>query len=382
MSFKWFKTFPVFLFFLPVLLVSANTFSCNSCESCNQMIENAKPGDTVTLTSDISSSGNCIVIDKAGITFDCQGHTISDSDSGTGIQVSGDNVNVKNCGVKKFEYGINVNGSNSLLENNTAKDNSIIGIRLIDSSNHTLTGNLVEDNFLFGVLVYNVTNSSFTNNTVTGSLEAGISIADSKNNTLKNNTVSGNKVRGISLRNSTGNAIDNNNISHNQIDGIGLQENSSGNKIRNNTMRFNGNQNINPLDKSSEDNEIEYQYEISGRISQFKEAFTQLLEIPVLSTVFSNERINFYVNEKPEGYIVIRNSQIVDFGEDELSDQSMNVHITEEAIDKIAKGETTVEEALKDGEIRYEGAGFLNSLRIGIYSFFFNVYSFFTGLGS
>mgnify|MGYP003882647441 CR=1 FL=1 len=379
MNLKWFEGSLILLFLtiLPLVLVSADTFHCNSCDTCNQMIKDAKPGDTVVLENDITTTGDCINIDKNGVTFDCQGHSISDSDSGTGIRVNAENVKVKNCEVKRFDYGIDVKASNSVLEGNRVRDNTITGIRLIDSHGHNLTGNVVEDNFLFGILVYNVTNSSFVNNTVTGSLESGISITNSRNNTLENNTVTGNKVRGIYLRNSTGNVIKNNNISNNQVDGIGLEEGSSGNKIINNTMRFNGNKDINPLDKSSEDNEIEYLV-FGEYLERFKEVFDHLLETPVLPTVFRNERINFYVDGNPEGYVVIENSRVVAFGEDELTDQTMNVFVRGDVINEILEGETTVEEALERGEIRYEGVGLINSLKVRMYAFFFDIYSFVT----
>ena len=122
-----------------------------------------------TLTKDVS--GN-IVIGQDNLTLDGNGHTVTGSGSGRGVELSGrTGVTIQNVTVEQFEYGIYLDDSsgNSLI-GNIASNNNKTGIRL---NNHS------EDNFLDG-------NQADTNN------ERGIVIYNSNFNTLRNNTMSGN----------------------------------------------------------------------------------------------------------------------------------------------------------------------------------------------
>lgn len=94
--------------------------------------------EDVVLDKDLVSSGNCIIINKTGITIDCDGHSITGDGTGFGVgNINGDpNVHhavVKNCVVSNFERGIWVEAP---LNNNDLRD---------DSPKSTIENNQVSD---------------------------------------------------------------------------------------------------------------------------------------------------------------------------------------------------------------------------------------------
>lgn len=111
-------------------------------------------------------------------------------------------------------------------------------------------------------------------------------------------------------------------------------------------------------------------------IGSFGRAYSQIAGLSIFSPFLANERINFYVDNEPRGYLIIKDGKIIDIGEEELRDQTMNVYVSEKTIKEIIDGNMSFVEALRTRKIKYEGVGFISSLKFKVFGFFFNIYSF------
>jgi len=150
---------------------------------------------TYTLTDNITSSADGIVVERNNIVIDCAGYTLQ----GTGAYES---------------KGIILRRINNVTIKNVIINNFQDGIRLYDSLNNTILEN-------------NITNNGY-----------GILLWESLNNTISGNNITANTYSGIWLTSSSDNGIDGNNIANNG-DGIALTS-SSNNRITGNTFFHNG----------------------------------------------------------------------------------------------------------------------------------------------
>ena len=83
-------------------------------------------GDIYTLTDNITSSGDGIVVERDNIIIDGAGYTVQGSGSGTGIYLFGrKNVTVRNTQIQNFNYGIWLSSSsnNTVIGNNITNNN-------------------------------------------------------------------------------------------------------------------------------------------------------------------------------------------------------------------------------------------------------------------
>ncbi|MBI2451570.1 right-handed parallel beta-helix repeat-containing protein [Candidatus Pacearchaeota archaeon] len=196
-------------------------FENTEIDSCRDLDLN----DTVyLLKSDVSSSGNCFVIEASNITLDGQGRRISGSGISFGISASDGkrDITIKNVNITNFAYGIRfyrafgeIGSINSLIFNNSVYNNQI-GIDIGDTNNTIIKENL------------------FRNNT-----NEGVSLFYSHNNTIQKNIIVMN-TNGVVFSSSSGNVIEGNTLSNNSQYGINLQSSSSNNQIINNTANSNG----------------------------------------------------------------------------------------------------------------------------------------------
>ncbi|MEM1543007.1 MAG: right-handed parallel beta-helix repeat-containing protein [Ignisphaera sp.] len=251
---------------------------------------------TYTLTDDIESSGDGIVVERDNIIIDGAGHVLRGSRGGDGIDLSGrKNVTVRNITITAFDHGVFLNSSsnNVISGNNIA--NSWDGIRLDSSSNNVISGNNITNNKHGIGLFYSSNNvisqnvfindglsifySSYDNkvidNLVNGKAlvylegtsdvvinedagqvilvrcsrirveklnlsrtSVGIELWETNNSIISHNSITANNWLGIYLGSSSNNVISENNITANNSDGIRLDSSSnnviSGNNIANN----------------------------------------------------------------------------------------------------------------------------------------------------
>ena len=81
---------------------------------------------------------------------------------------------------------------------------------------------------------------------------------------------------------------------------------------------------------------------------------TDLQKVPVISSLFRNERVNLYIEGNRNIFLVTKDGEI-------------------ETMEQIIGEEITFSEALEEGAIRWEGVGFLNSLKFGVFGFLFSI---------
>ena len=150
-------------------------------------------GNMYTLTGNINSETNGIVIERNDTILDGAGHSLqgTDTPSSNGIYLSGNyNVTIKNIDIKGFESGI-----------------------LLDaySTYNNIMGNTVESN-VYGVNCWAYAdNNSIIGNNIAGNSLAGVWIAGSSNDTVTENNIATNSL-GINLQSSSNDRIYHNNF--------------------------------------------------------------------------------------------------------------------------------------------------------------------------
>jgi len=112
-----------------------------------------REGDIYTLTGNITSDADGIVIERDNMTLDGATYTVQGTGSGNGINLWWrSNVTIKNMKIKIFEYGIWLENSpsNDISTNNITNNNC--GIVLSESSNNVFKNNAMAGNlYNFGV---------------------------------------------------------------------------------------------------------------------------------------------------------------------------------------------------------------------------------------
>jgi len=174
---------------------------------------------TYTLTDNITSSGDGIIIERDNIIIDGNGYSVQ----GTGASESRgiylldlSNVTIKNVEIKGFWLGIYVlSSSYVVLSGNNVTENYGGGMWIINSENVILNGNEVTSNgcldFHIAGILFNATKKSkITNNTIRKNYN-GIRLILSSNNTISENMLISNWWRGnVILEDSNNNTISKN----------------------------------------------------------------------------------------------------------------------------------------------------------------------------
>jgi parallel beta-helix repeat protein len=170
---------------------------------------------TYTLTGNITSSGNGIIVERDNIIVDGDGYTVQGSEAyySKGIDLTGrSNVTIKNTRIMAYEAGICLafSSGNSVSGNNITA-NSWAGISLGSSSNNnSVSGNNLADNY-YGIELYSSSNNSISGNTIANN-GYGIRLYYSSNyNSISGNTIANNGY-GIRLDYSSNNVIYHNNF--------------------------------------------------------------------------------------------------------------------------------------------------------------------------
>jgi parallel beta-helix repeat protein len=217
---------------------------------------------TYTLTANVTSDANGIVVERNNVVVDGNGYTLQGSGTGNGTDLSGrENVTVRNTQITAFDYGIMLYSSNNnsitenSIENNgegiylrLSSDNSISGntitdssypIRLEWSSNNIISENNATNNHN-EVALYWSSNNIISENNMTANTNGAIFLSWSIYNMISGNNIANNRNEGIHLDDSPNNSISGNNITNNHFEGIGIYASSSNNTISNNNIGENG----------------------------------------------------------------------------------------------------------------------------------------------
>ncbi|MBT3406066.1 hypothetical protein HN419_02755 [Candidatus Woesearchaeota archaeon] len=202
--------------------------------SCGALVSGS-----IALANDLENCfSTAIEITENNVTLDCQGHTISGTNTlgSIGILVSQqENIVIKNCIIQYFDEGIKIVDSlNVLIESNTIRENSLgvtdlgsediqikentfkeneYAVELEENQNSVIAVNKFKENTLVGVHLTKSENivvgtNEFTENKEAILLSEETDLVSINSNTLLNNIESGIFLTGISEHNE----IKNNNI--------------------------------------------------------------------------------------------------------------------------------------------------------------------------
>jgi parallel beta-helix repeat protein len=195
---------------------------------------------TYTLTANVTSDANGIVVERDNIIVDGAGYTVQGivSDVSMGIGVSGNNVTIKNVEIVTFGYGVFLIGSSNSVSGNTIMYSKQDGIRGISSSNNNITGNQITNSNHDGIGLWGSSNyNSIACNNITANNYNGIFLEYSSNNSIVQNNITANGAWidgcGIVLIESSSCIILGNNITNNRK-GISLGGSSSNSIYHNN----------------------------------------------------------------------------------------------------------------------------------------------------
>ncbi|GEM_PF-1953529 len=198
--------------------VTSQSF-CGGAVHCNC-------GDTVTedyvLNRNLTCNGNGLIIGNSQITMDCNGNTIAGSDNGYGIYMIGkDGINVRNCKIRDFLWGIYIHNSNLFnVSNNSLRGIPESAIYVLDSSKGMIIKNYAHLN-LNGIVIYSGSNNNtISNNIIEDNINGGIITYTALDNELEENTLMDNRY-GVYLNSfSDYNSISNNYINNSEDYGI------------------------------------------------------------------------------------------------------------------------------------------------------------------
>lgn len=196
---------------------------------------------TYTLTGNIVSSGNGIIVERNNIIIDGNGDSLQGAGSGKGIGLTGnENVTIKNTKIKNYYYGVMLFSSSNynIVFGNNLTANTGFGILLQHSSNNNISANNIANNEN-GILVYDSSDyNSISGNNITENTYYGIQLLISSNNDVHGNKIMENSRDGVWLNSSSDNSIYGNNITTNSPNGINLG-NSLNNTIYHNNFEDN-----------------------------------------------------------------------------------------------------------------------------------------------
>jgi len=208
-------------------------------------------GDRLVLTDDIGLNDDCILISHDNVTLDCSGFMIDGvSDTGVGVNVTANGVTVKNCIIRNFSIGINLeNSGGSTITKNTLTLNDL-GINLeYGSDDNTITANNSTDNDVDGIRIVSSHFNKIARNTLIENIH-GIRINNSDNNIITLNIATGNTLNGIMLLNADSNTIKKNTSNNNHRNGISVCDMSDFNILTLNTANNNDDNGISVCDMS------------------------------------------------------------------------------------------------------------------------------------
>ncbi len=208
----------------------------NSCRTLNS------PATTYVLTSDVSSSGTCFIVDQGGIILDCQGHTITYSGNGMGIgkdywYTAGSGLVIKNCNIvgtgTSSREGIQLEYTNNVRIENTNITSRGNGISLFENGNISIVNTRVSSSGGQALFMQSANGGLVNNSVFSSASDWGIYLYDTQNLIVTWNNVTG-RANGnsVQLTKCTQNTITDNRFSRTGV----TEYQSSGNILLRNTV--------------------------------------------------------------------------------------------------------------------------------------------------
>jgi parallel beta-helix repeat protein len=185
---------------------------------------------TYTLTDNITSSGDGIIVERDDVVIDGNGYTLQGSGAySKGIDLTGrSNVTVKNTRIMEFYCGILLYSSSSNdISGNNITANTWDGIGLYYSSNNAISGNNITANNDYGIVLdYSSSGNSISGNNVEKN-GYGISLWSSWGNNISGNKITNNNDYGVYLYSSSNNEFFHNNFIDNAAQAFAINSDTN-----------------------------------------------------------------------------------------------------------------------------------------------------------
>ncbi|MDO8529554.1 MAG: right-handed parallel beta-helix repeat-containing protein [bacterium] len=173
---------------------STQVISASDGGNCSNIGDWNGTTKTCTLNQDVNET----IQINGGITLDGNGHTVSGSDTGSGVYVTGQNGIVKNITVTGFYYGIYLYNAKYAKVTDITANNNRYGVELDHAKYSIISNSTAADNKFFGLLVYYSLNNTISGSTFGPENSYGIQQAYTGDyNTYESNDISNNKNTGI-----------------------------------------------------------------------------------------------------------------------------------------------------------------------------------------
>ena len=149
------RTFRALLALAGLLPLAPTAFAAESFDNCTGFITTLpatiSTQGTWCLRQDLSTNmtfGKAITVNTSNVTIDCNGYKIGGLAGGDGTTAKGiyaanrANTAIRNCTIRGFYAGADVNGSAALVEDNRFEGNTLIGVE-VSGSGSTIRRNTV-----------------------------------------------------------------------------------------------------------------------------------------------------------------------------------------------------------------------------------------------
>jgi len=185
----------------------STAFYCTSCSSCTEALSDSTYNLTY-LNATISGAGATCIDNPniTGKTFDCNGHTISGTYVGYGIDMQGrHNASIIGCDIDAFNTGIRIAdaSSNITVDDCELVDNTADGVLVDSSDDIKILNSIGEDNSRGFRLRYS--SNCYMDNDLAYWNNYGFEMYESDMNTINNSGAYDNDFYGVYLRVGSGN---------------------------------------------------------------------------------------------------------------------------------------------------------------------------------
>jgi parallel beta-helix repeat protein len=160
-----------------------------------------RSGDLYTMSGDVSSDADGIVILKNNMTLNGAGYLVQGPGGGgsNGIYIeSRSNLTIRNVRVEEFDFGISLNQSSNVnISENNVINNLKEGVSLYESPNNVLFKNNIANNW-DGIELRVSNNNTICGNNIEANVHYGIGLCSSEGNRAYHNSFVGNTYRQVS----------------------------------------------------------------------------------------------------------------------------------------------------------------------------------------
>jgi len=163
-----------------------------------------------SLESNLVVKGDCFKISTGNIVFNCNGHSITGSGSGSAFLLNGiSNVSISNCRITNFANGIEASNSAMVRLSNTNISSVGTAVYFVNETK-SMVSNVTASLFsAYGFLFRKLSSSVVTGDSAVGGLSnsSGFSFYNATNNIVSFNNAKLNPAYGFSLYNFTNNSV-------------------------------------------------------------------------------------------------------------------------------------------------------------------------------